>query len=71
VDAVQCAGRRRLAPQRVDQAVGRNDFTGVDEQDGQQRPLLAPAERELAHTILHLERSEYTELHSALSLRRN
>jgi hypothetical protein len=65
VDAVQCAGRRRLAPQRVDQPVGRNGVTGVDEQDGQQRPLLASAERELAGPIAHLKRPEYTELHSA------
>jgi hypothetical protein len=65
VDAVQRAGRRRLAPQRVDQPIGGNDVTGVDEQDGQQRPLLAAAERQFAGPVSHLERSEYTELHSA------
>ena len=54
--------RRPLAPELVDQAVGRNDSPGVEQQDREQRPLPLPRERERALVTDDLERPEQPKL---------
>ena len=54
--------RGRLAPQRVDEAVRRYDLVGVQEQDSEQRPLLAPPERQRLVALEHLEWAQYAEV---------
>ena len=41
VDAVDRARRRNVLPERVDQAIGRDDLVSAQEEHCQQRPLLA------------------------------
>ena len=50
--------RRRVAPELVDHALRREGLVGVDEQQGEQRSLTAPAERDGAPGVDHLERAE-------------
>jgi hypothetical protein len=50
--------RRVLAPQLVDEPVGRERLAGVHEQQREQRPLPVPAERHGASVRDHLERAE-------------
>jgi hypothetical protein len=54
--------RRTLAPQLIDQRVRRDDATGVQEQDREQRALLLPAERYLCAVDGDFERPQYAEL---------
>ena len=62
----QCGGGalgRVLAPELVDQPVGRNDLVGVEEEEGEQGPRLAAAQRRGAAFVPQLERSQDPELH--------
>ena len=62
LQALGSAGGRVLAPQLVDQSVGRNDLVGVQQQDRQHRALLA-RERKLTPCVTDLERAEDPEFH--------
>src|SRR4051794_39013164 len=54
--------RRLLAPDRADEELRRDDLAGPEEQDGQDRPVLLPAERQrLAVVGDDLERAEQPE----------
>jgi hypothetical protein len=57
------ASRRILAPQLVDQAVGRERLVEVDQQQRQQSARLASRKREPAVTVEDLERAEDAEVH--------
>ena len=54
--------RRLLAPEGVEQAVGRDGAAGLEEQDGEERPLLGAPEREGDAVSPHLERAEEPEV---------
>jgi hypothetical protein len=58
-------GRPRwtIAPQQVDQAVDRDDLAQVDDQDGQQRPLLRGTKRRERSAGTGLHRPEDPEVH--------
>ena len=56
-------GRRLAMPQVVDDAVGRHQPAGVDEQQRQQGPLLRPPEVERTSLVLDLDGPEDAELH--------
>jgi hypothetical protein len=55
--------RRPFAPQRLDQAVARDDVVGVQQQERQQAALLRPAERQSRAVASNLDRSEDREFH--------
>ena len=55
---------RVLAPELVDQPVSGNDLVGVEEEHGEQRTRLGPAQGNLAAFVPHLERSQDPELHN-------
>ncbi len=54
---------RTVTPQFVDQPLGRERFVDVQEQQRQQRALLAPAQRYRLPVVERLERTEDAELH--------
>ena len=54
---------RLLAPDPVDQGVGRYELVRADEEMRKDRPLLWPAERDGATSRVHLERSQNAEMH--------
>ncbi len=54
---------RVLAPELVDQPVSGNDLVGVEEEHGEKRTRLRPAQGNLARLVPHLERSQDPELH--------
>ena len=54
---------RVLAPQLVDQPVSGNDLVGVEEEPGEKRTRLGPAQGHLAGFPPRLERSQDPELH--------
>jgi hypothetical protein len=54
---------RGLAPDVVDEAVDRHRTVGREEQAGQQRPLLEPAEHDRCVAVEHFHRAEQAELH--------
>ncbi len=56
--------RRRRSPDSVDELLGRDDPSAVDEEQGQQRALLRRAERGRAAVQQRLDRSEHVELRS-------
>jgi len=56
-------GRRPLAPQLVDQPVRGERLVGVQQQQGEQRSLPAPAERNRPALVEDLERTEDVEVH--------
>ena len=62
--------RRRLPPQLVDQPLRRDDVVGVQQQDGEQRPLLAAAEHERTIVLDHLQRAKKPKFQSAFDARR-
>ncbi len=62
--------RRRLAPERVDEPVDRDELVGMEEQDGEHRTLLAALERQLRVAVADRERSKDPELHPLRDLRR-
>lgn len=57
---------RGFAPQQVDQAIGRDDLVGVQQQDRKQRALLAATERQALGVAANLQRTEYAELERTL-----
>jgi hypothetical protein len=60
-------GRRRVAgPEPVDEAFARHRFVAVNDQDGEQRPLLRRAELELFAGFDDRERAEDPEFHQRL-----
>ena len=56
------AAARPLTPQRVDQTVGADRLTGVQQQHRQQRAELRPADRHLRSAPPHLQRTEQPKL---------
>jgi hypothetical protein len=63
VDALCDRRRRRLAPQLVDEPLGRDHLIRMQQQQHQQRALLAPAERKRAVLLGHFQRTEKPEFH--------
>jgi hypothetical protein len=63
LDALGDRRRRRRPPQLVDQPLRRDYLVGVQQQHRQQRPLLAPAQRQPAIVLDHLQRAEKPEIH--------
>ena len=63
VDRLSGRGRRRLAPELVDQALARDELVRMQEQDRQDEPLLQPAQRDRLALVDHLERPEDPVLH--------
>ena len=62
-------GRRRsLAPQLLDESIERDRLSPVDEQDGEERPLLRAAQRQPLTMLERLEPTENPELHAAPKL---
>ena len=59
-------GRRRVAPQLVDQRVRGDDVAGAEQQDGQHAALAHAAEVERAAAVADLERTEEEEVERAL-----
>jgi hypothetical protein len=57
------AVRHVLAPELVDDAVDRERAVGVDEQEGQERPLLSAPQPDFALRLAHLQRSEDPKVH--------
>ena len=54
VDRLSGRGRRRLAPELVDQALARDELVRMQEQDRQDEPLLQPAQRDRLALVDHL-----------------
>src|SRR5918992_28417 len=63
LDALRSRPRRRLTPQSIDQAVGRNHLVGVQQQGHKERTLATAAEDEQPIVTDHLEWAKKTELH--------
>ena len=63
MDAVEGARRRFFVPERVDQAVRRDDLAGVQEKHREQRSLLAGTDLERLFALTDLEWAENSELH--------
>jgi hypothetical protein len=61
LDDLGGARRRLVTPQRVDQAIGRDHFATVDEQQRQQRSLLGTAERDQPLLVEHFKRPKDSE----------
>jgi hypothetical protein len=55
--------RRPIAPEGIDEAVGRDDLAGVEHEEAEQRPLLPPRQRLDATLVERLDRPEDAELH--------
>jgi len=58
LNAVSGACGRLLAPELIDQDVPGHNFIGAQQQDGQQRALLGPAERERSPVLPDLQRAK-------------
>src|SRR5215210_2676444 len=67
LQALRSAGRRPLTPERLDQAVARDDLVRMQQQDCQQRPLLASRNYRRAPMVCDLERAEDAEVHRLAS----
>src|SRR5215210_7437161 len=65
VNALGRTRRRRFGPELVDDLLDRNDLVRAQQEQRQQSALLAPAERQGAFPVVHLERAEYPEVHGA------
>jgi hypothetical protein len=50
--------RRVVAPQQIDEPVGRDDLARIEEQDGEDAALLRAAERQAPLAVEDLERTE-------------
>jgi len=61
--ALRSARGRGFAPQLIDDLVDRHDLVGVQQEQREQSALLPTAERKRAVAVMHLERSEYAEVH--------
>src|SRR5439155_3475831 len=57
---------RLLAPECVDQAVGRDNLVRIQQQHGEQAPLFRTAHVERSLAVEHLERTENPKLHRSL-----
>jgi hypothetical protein len=55
--------RRLVAPQLVDHARRAQHLVAVQQQESEQRPLLAPLHGDFAALVEHLERTEYAVVH--------
>ena len=53
---------RMAAPELLDQPIARDDATGVEQEQGEQTPLLEPAQPNLSPALEHLERPEDREV---------
>jgi hypothetical protein len=62
LDGVARRRRRVVGPQLLDQAVAGDDPVGLEQQDGQERPLLRAAERQPVPVRVDLERTENAEI---------
>jgi hypothetical protein len=65
VEGRSCADRRDVTPDPLDEAAAGYHHVAVEEQHGQRRPLLLPADREDPIPLQDLERTENPELHHA------
>ena len=63
LDALRGRRRRRLLPQVGEQAIGRDDLAGVQDQNREQRPLFDPSEGKRALAVDDLQRAEDAEVH--------
>ena len=63
LEALGRRGRRLVAPQLVDQAVGGEHLIGVQQEEGQERARLDSAERERPALLNHFERAKEAEVH--------
>jgi hypothetical protein len=61
---------RTLAPQLVDEPVGRNRLAGMQHQQGEQGPSAPPGERYSPSPVQDLRRSQDSELHRSSRARR-
>ncbi len=62
----RCGPRRFLAPEPVDETVGGDDIARVEEQEREQRALIAASEPHRRPTIENLERSKDPEFHKVV-----
>ena len=62
LDAVRCRRRRVVAPESVDEPIPRDDAIALEQEQGEERTLLDPAEREQTSFLRHLQRPENSEL---------
>ncbi len=53
----------RVAPEQVDQLVGRDQLVGAECEDAEDQPLLAPGETHRGAGVPHLHRSQYANFH--------
>jgi hypothetical protein len=60
-------GRRRLAPQRVDQPIARDGLVAMQQQEGEDAALPPLSESERAVPVVDLERSQQAIAHVATS----
>src|SRR6266508_3089748 len=58
LEALDGGGRRTVRPERVDEAIDRDDLIRVKQQEGDEEALLPPAEVDCAVVAAHLERAE-------------
>ena len=64
LDALDGAGRRLVRPERLDEAVDRDDLVRMEQEHRNEEALLAAAEvDDCAVVTVHLERAEYPEFH--------
>jgi hypothetical protein len=55
-----------FSPQRIDQAIGGYHLIGMQEEDGEESPLLRSSKGECLPLLPHLERAEDPELHPTI-----
>jgi hypothetical protein len=55
---------RGLTPERIDQAVGRDDSVRIQQEHCKQRALLAPGDRNDTRVVEHFEWAENSKLHA-------
>jgi hypothetical protein len=66
MECLRAARRPALGPESVEKALHRHDAIGVEDQNGEQRPLLRAAERERMVPVADLEWPEDPEFHCRL-----
>jgi hypothetical protein len=70
LQGVAGVGRQGVAPQQVDQPVGRDRLADPDGQQGQQRPLLGPGDRDQTSVVeVGLDGAQNPDLHGITALR--
>jgi len=65
LERLVCGPRRSPAPDVLDQAVARDDAVGVEQKNGEQRPLFRRADVDRATIVENLQRSQDSKLHRA------